>query len=266
MNKQERIKKAMALKEQLETLKAAMKHKKLQESRSELEKLFEGEMERATIIFNVKEMGDKLNKMVDDLAKMQADVLKIGAAMKGVFGPDLADKFSQAAKQAIESAFESIGETKGIVDTNVQQMEGKLSDEDVGTPSNDMLDAGTDAPEGADTSSMDEPTGDDAETPAPADDEAELDDLLGGADAAAGPKDEPLGRKAKESAINTGKALTEEEDGESEEDDDDEHHFVCKKCGYTWDSPARWDECPECGIEVEGTKDIAESLMRHMRE
>ena len=250
MDKNTRIEKLRALKEDMEaTLKALKEQKKaklVQESKSDLEKLFEGELERAGIIFNAKEMCDKLQKMAEDLAKMQADAMPIADNMKGVFGPDVSDQFEQATKEQLEATLNAVRSAKDAINTHVLRMEGKISDEDVNTPSNDMADA-TDAatgsqegdgeaaaPAGDDESELDSLLGDEGGDEK-ADAEAEgdtgegdesLDDLLGGDEAASGPSDEPLGRAKKESVETAGKMIAEGEDesddDESEEEESDE--------------------------------------------
>lgn len=227
MDKNTRIEKLRALKEDMEaTLKALKEQKKaklVQESKSDLEKLFEGELERAGIIFNAKEMCDKLQKMAEDLAKMQADAMPIVDNMKGVFGPDVADQFEAATKEQLEATLNAVRSAKDALNTQVLRMEGKISDEDVNTPSNDMTDAAL--------------GGGGEEKAAPADDEAELDsllgteggeaeggdesldDLLGGDEAASGPANEPLGRAKKESFVNDASLIIEGEAKDCEEDD-----------------------------------------------
>ena len=163
--------------------------------KSAFTRLMESELQQAEIILAAQSISDRLQKMAEDLAQMVSeDVLPISDQMKSVFGTDYAEKWAQITKEALESAFETVSGTKDSVSDATRILEKKLEGET--SSANDMgnLDVGGDDLGGDDLDLGDEG-----------------DDLLGGADAASGPDDEPLGRAKKESREYLKKKLNESE-------------------------------------------------------
>lgn len=187
---------------------------------TDLTKLFEGELERASIVLQISALSDTLQDMAEKLTKMTADVMPITDAIKTLYSEEAGEKFDTSIRDAINASFEAVRETKDAVVRERNRLEGGISDEDVSTPQNDMMDD-----IGGDT--------DEANKPDAASDELELDslmsdgedqtadveseettdgdledDLFGGEEAAAS-EGEPLGRAKKESHTPGGESLME---------------------------------------------------------
>lgn len=209
MNTQEKIEKLSALKEAYEATQARLlRARQLEEqaSSTNLATLLESELERAELILAAKDLNDKLQKMAEDLAKMQADAMPLSDNMKASFGPEHASDFESSVTQAIQNSLQAIRVAKDEVNTAILRVEGKISDEDQ-APANDMNmgdPAGADPMAGADT--MDAGS-EDPFASAGADTGSE--DPFAGAAAASGPADEPLGRAKRESAVNRKPSLKE---------------------------------------------------------
>jgi len=164
-----------------------------------LSRLVESELAQAEIILAAQSLGDRLQKMAEDLAQMVSeDVLPISDQMKSVFGTQQAEKWSSVSKDALEEAFAVISRTKDVISNANLVLERQLEGEE--TLAGDMADFDTDNADSSDDLGMDDGAG-----------AGELDDFLGGSDAASGPEEEPLGRAKKESVQYKKKSLTENE-------------------------------------------------------
>lgn len=163
-----------------------------------LSRLVESELAQAEIILAAQSLGDRLQKMAEDLAQMVSeDVLPISDQMKSVFGTQQAEKWSTVSKEALEEAFAVISKTKDVISNANLVLERQLEGEE--SLSGDMADFDA----GGDDSS------DDLDLSTDSTDDGELDDFLGGSDAASGPENEPLGRAKKESVQYKKKSLKE---------------------------------------------------------
>ena len=179
----------------------AARNAKLREAKANrpgagLAKLLEGELERAELTLNAQDVVNKLQDTAEDLAKMSVEqLMPLVDEMKGEFGPEAAQRFEQEVGGALDAALQTVRDAREQVNNAVLKMQGKLSDEDVTVPDNDMADdigggVGLDGPNDIE----DEMDGED-------DLGLEIDgDEFGGAPAASGEEDEPLGRVKKESA------------------------------------------------------------------
>lgn len=193
MNKKEKIAKLQALKESfVATQKKLASAKMIEESlrATNIGVLLEAELEQAEVILAAKDFATKLQKMAEELAKMQADSIPLGDNMKEVIGPDAAQDFENTVTQAIQAGLQAVRGAKDQISSSIQRVEG-------GTPESDTFssDMGASDPLAGDTGADlggetggDELGGDDIE------------DVFGGAEANAGPADEPLGRGFKESS------------------------------------------------------------------
>lgn len=169
-----------------------------------LSRLVESELAQAEIILAAQSLSDRLQKMAEDLAQMVSeDVLPISDQMKSVFGSTKAEKWSELSKSALEQAFSTISLTKDTISNANLVLERFLEGGD--QPSDDMANFADNANDQTDD---DLDLGD---SNLDSEDSGELDDFMGGSDAASGPEDEPLGRAKKESRHYKKKSLTEDE-------------------------------------------------------
>lgn len=188
----------------------------------DLTKLFEGELERASVVLQISALSDSLQDIAEKLTKMTADVMPITDAIKSLYSEEAGTKFDDNVRQAISSAFDAVRETKDNVVREKNRLEGGISDEDVTTPSNDMMDDEPSRDFSGDESELDsllsdenteetsdETSGSDVGMETSDKEDEVVDDLFGGEEAASGPKNEPLGRAKKESHSPSGKAIME---------------------------------------------------------
>jgi len=196
MDKKEKLEKLKALKESyVAKQKQLVAAKKLEESLSatNIGVLLEAELEQAEVLLAAKDFLAQLQKMAEDIAKMQADSIPLSDSMKETFGPEAAQDFDQSVTEALQDALATIRGAKDTISNSILRAEGK-----------ETIDAPIDNDMGADDFASDELDLDDAEDTLATDD---VDDVFGGADASAGPVDEPLGRGFKESYKSIGKKL-----------------------------------------------------------
>lgn len=157
--------------------------------------LLEGELERAEIVLATKDLGLRLQKMIEDLGNMGTDdIMPLVDGLRNNFGGNIAEKFSQGAEQHIQNAAESIQAFKDAIDSESQRLEGRISDEDAETPVNDMTLGGE---PGSGLSGEPEELDLGGEIGG----EESLEDMLGGEEANA--SEEPLGRARKEGRVIT---------------------------------------------------------------
>ncbi len=195
MNIKERIDMLRSLKKEFAEKQALLAWaKRLREEGgiTSLSKLLESDLEQAKLILAAKDVCDRLQKIAEHLAELGAEeIMPLADAMKGAFGPDAAATFEHAANSNIQTALETVRAAKDSINDAILQVEGKMppqtdmsQDGDDVAPPNDMAVAGGDA--GV-------PAADTVQQPG--------NDTFAGADAAAGPENEPLGRARKESRI-----------------------------------------------------------------
>ena len=134
--------------------------------------LFEQDLDQAELVLAAKDMGDRLQKMAEDLASMQVeDLMPLVAAMKEQMGPEKAGAFESSADTAISGALESVKSAKESHDNAVLALQGEAP------PETDM-DMEEPAPDMGGEISMDEPA-------------PEME--IGDEEAMAGPEGEPEG-------------------------------------------------------------------------
>ena len=138
--------------------------------------LFEQDLDQAELVLAAKDMGDRLQKMAEDLASMQVeDLMPLVAAMKEQMGPEKAGAFESSADAALSGALDSVKSAKESHDNAVLALQGEAP------PETDM-DMEEPAPDMGGEISMDEPA-------------PEME--IGDEEAMAGPEGEPEGREIK---------------------------------------------------------------------
>jgi len=198
MNKNDKLQRLKALTESVKATKAKLASaKKLEEAMrpTNIGLLLEAELEQAEVILAAKDFVSKLQKMAEDLAKMQAESIPLGDNMRTVIGPEIATDFEGSVNDAIQSALASIREAKDTINASVTRAEGgEIVEPAIGNDMG-MDDAGAD---------IDLDLGGE-----------DMGDEFGGAEASAGPSDAPLGRGMKESYKAIGAKLLVKESLES---------------------------------------------------
>ena len=92
--------------------------------------LFEQDLDQAELVLAAKDMGDRLQKMAEDLASMQVeDLMPLVAAMKEQMGPEKAGAFESSADTAISGALESVKSAKESHDNAVLALQGEAPPE-----------------------------------------------------------------------------------------------------------------------------------------
>jgi hypothetical protein len=194
-------------------LQAQLKNLKEAQSKTGLAFLIESELEKAEVVLAAKSIVDKLQKIAEDLAKVNGDeIMPIMEPLKAAFGPQMAEQFQSIVSEKINATVMAVSQAKDAISSEVGKFEGIMNGE---TPGNDMSAMG-DPAAAAPAPDM---GGMDAASPAIApemgapvapeagvvDADAGLDDAFG-ADASTA-----AGRAKKESAAPRGKAIKEGE-------------------------------------------------------
>ncbi len=97
--------------------------------------LVESELEKAQVVIAAKGILDKLQKMAEDLAKMEADdIMPMLDSMRLTFGPELTDSFNDVTTAKIRQTMEAVKGAKEAITHEV----GRLENEVNGDMSNDM--------------------------------------------------------------------------------------------------------------------------------
>jgi len=198
-----KLAKLQKMKELMEKRNVLLKEQKMLEPGYGVATLLEGELERAELILAAKDVVNRLQDQAERLAKMSVeDIMPLVDNMKGEFSADEANAFDEAANTSLKAALDGIKNAREQINANVLRMEGKLSDEDVGSLDEPTL-GGAEGGDGVGSDNL-EPelagSDDDLDLGSP---EAEGDIFGDGAE------EEPLGRARKESVSRMGKALNE---------------------------------------------------------
>jgi hypothetical protein len=217
MNKKTQLAEMMRRKN---ALTAQLKALKESQSKTGLAFLIEATLEKAEVVMAAKSVVEKLQKMAEDLAKVNGDeIMPIMEPLKSAFGPQMADAFQSMVSEKINATVMAVTQAKDAISSEVAKFEGII---DGSSPGNDMATMGGAAPDPA--ADLDMSAGDPAAVPAgPAADMSAGGDapVPGPADALGG--EDPLdtsfdaettsaaGRARKESAAPRGKAIKEGE-------------------------------------------------------
>jgi hypothetical protein len=229
MNKKTQLAEMMRRKEALVTQLKALKEA---QAKTGLAYLIESELEKAEVVLAAKSIVEKLQKIAEDLAKVNGDeIMPIMEPLKAAFGPQMAEAFQATVSEHINQTTQAVSMAKDAISAEVGKFEGIMN----GTGTNDMaqgvgMDAAAPVAAPADAG-MDAGLDGGAVAAAP---EADMGDV--GADAIPG-EDAPLdtafdtettsaaGRAKKESAAPKGKMV----EGEFKKAKKGENPFADKK-------------------------------------
>lgn len=150
-----------------------------------LVKLMEAELAKAETALAVKDMGDKVQDMLEDVAKLRVDsLMSISEKIKEQFGVERGDQFFDQIDNLLGALQDDMKNAKAEIDNQVAYLNGDTPmDTDMG---GEMPDFETD---------MSADPAMDMET------DQELDDMFGASPANAGGEGAPLGRMKRESLI-----------------------------------------------------------------
>jgi hypothetical protein len=172
-----------------QTIRAKRVQQRMNEQAQTLSVLLENELEQAEIILAVKHILDRLQKMAESVARMNAeDVLPLVDQMRGIFGIQKSEDFSKAATEAFNVILEAVKQAKDKLGNQILNLEGKPFE--------------TVSPDSGVSSK--ETTVDDVENR-----DDVVSDNFDVADAASGPDKEPLGREMKEEGFKSVKKVLE---------------------------------------------------------
>ena len=151
-----------------------------------LVKLMEAELAKAETALAVKDMGDKVQDMLEDIAKLRVDTLMtLAEKIKEQFGIQQGDEFFNQIDNLLGGLQDEMKQAKTEIDNQVAYLNGEES------PSGDSEMTGMPDME----SDMDVDPAMDADT------DQELDDMFGADSVHAGGEDAPLGRMKRESIM-----------------------------------------------------------------
>jgi len=90
-------------------------------------RLTESELERAELILNAKAISDRLQKMAEDLAKIEADdLMPLIDPMRTAFGQQVADQFNRVVTEKSRAAMEAIKSAKDGVGIEISRLESSM--------------------------------------------------------------------------------------------------------------------------------------------
>ena len=144
-----------------------------------LKTLLEGELEKAQLQLAARDMVDQLQDMIQDLTKLKIEELSaLKEGLRSNFDNETANQFESAVSAALQTAIDSVSETKNQVDQAALAITGEGS-----------------MPTGTSTGDLEQAMNLGGEEPAP---EGGEEPMAPTADTAAG-GEEPLGRGRRES-------------------------------------------------------------------
>lgn len=120
-------------------------------------RLLESELETTSLVLNAGAISDKLQKMAEDLAKIEPDdIMPLLSAFRDAFGPEVTDQFHKTTIANIRKLIDATGEVQQAIGTEVTRLEKTAAGEDT----SDMA---------TDSATMDDAGGDDVAMGAPVD-------------------------------------------------------------------------------------------------
>ena len=171
--------------------------------------LVESELEKAQVVIAAQSILDKMQKMAEDLAKIEADdIMPMLDSMRLTFGPELTDSFNDITTAKIRQTMEAVKGAKEAITTEVGRLERNINGEmtnDMGMDTPDIGDDETDMDLGDEETDMD--LGDeetDMDLEEPEEDKVDFDTAFDSAANASA-----AGRARKESVERNIKALSE---------------------------------------------------------
>ncbi|RYD68260.1 MAG: hypothetical protein EOP83_01205 [Verrucomicrobiaceae bacterium] len=130
------------LEAQIKTIKESKKSQPVSESRTGLAYLIESELEKAEVLLAAKSIVDKLQKMAEDLAKVNGDeIMPIMEPLKTAFGPQMADAFQKITSEKVNATVAAVTQAKDAISAEVAKFEGIMNGTGAG---NDMASMGGD--------------------------------------------------------------------------------------------------------------------------
>lgn len=103
--------------------------------------VMEQDLEQAEVLLAAKEMVDKLQKMVEDVAAMQVqELMPITDAMKNQLGFEVAEQFNSAADSALGALLDQLKSAKDALDNATLQASGQPTNGPAPTDMSDMGD------------------------------------------------------------------------------------------------------------------------------
>jgi hypothetical protein len=188
--------------------------------------LIESELERASLVLAAKDITNRLQRMAEDLAKIEAnDIMPILDQLREVFGAEASEQFNTVATAKVRTTIESIKDAKQGIGAEIDRLEKGVGG---GVVPNDMALGGAPVEDPA-ADPLADPEADPlaaASEELPADDmgdamgtdgddftDADAAGVVPGLEDLASVEDEsPMGRPRKESAKPRGNALAEAKD------------------------------------------------------
>ncbi len=168
------------------TISQARLKKRINENARTLSIILENELEQAEIILAIKDLSNRLQKMAETVARMNAeDVLPMVDQIREIFGPKKSDDFSKAATEGLNVIMQAVKHAKEMLGNQILNLENKPFEAEPGD------------------------SNDNERTEHTVDDDSltnneklkKKEDEFGAADAAAGPDKEPLGREMKKEGL-----------------------------------------------------------------
>lgn len=181
-----KTKKLKTLKEGVAKISARLQEvKKLEEmAKPSLSMLLENDLDKAELVLAAQDIMNKLQVMAEDLAKLNAqDLFPLVDKMKSVFGQAASHAFEATTQEVLNNAMNSVRNAKDELGNAILRLEGDIESTDMASDESEI-------------------------SYEPVTDPVDQTDDFGGAEAASGPENEPLGRAKKES-IQSKPALTE---------------------------------------------------------
>jgi hypothetical protein len=103
--------------------------------------VMEQDLDQAEVLLAAKEMVDKLQKMVEDVAAMQVqELMPITDAMKNQLGFEIAEQFNTAADAALGGLLDQLKSAKDALDNATLQASGQPTNGPAPTDMSDMSD------------------------------------------------------------------------------------------------------------------------------
>lgn len=103
--------------------------------------VMEQDLDQAEVLLAAKEMVDKLQKMVEDVAAMQVqELMPITDAMKNQLGFEIAEQFNTAADAALGALLDQLKTAKDALDNATLQASGQPTNGPAPTDMSDMSD------------------------------------------------------------------------------------------------------------------------------
>lgn len=89
--------------------------------------LIESELEKAEVVLDTKSIADRLQRMVEDIAQIEAeDIIPMMGKLRSSYGEAAAEEFKSVVSEKLRAAIDCLGETKDVITNQVDKLEGIL--------------------------------------------------------------------------------------------------------------------------------------------